>query len=387
MKFSGRVCSGERGRDNNAMSEQGKTAQRASMEGLIDDERGLLELCDALTKADLVGIDTEFVRERTYYPQLCLVQVATDSMVVCVDCLADLDLEPFFAALVRPGVAWVLHSGRQDLEVIRQHANVLPERVIDTQIAAALTGRAAQMGLREALATVLGIDIGKDHTRADWSERPLPQGPLRYALDDVRHLLPLARALLDELDRAGRLDWLNEDCARLVEEASNDDVLPIWFRLKSVQSLSTDEQKAALALVLWRERTAAQLDRPRRWIMSDELLMRMAQARPETQRAVARTPEMPRRLGQRYGADIVAALESRDDPSLEAILARAGSGERPDRDALKSLQGKVKARAVELGLEAEVLASRRDLAALLRGAAPAHLKFGWRAPEIAALSG
>src|SRR5690554_6349019 len=200
------------------------------MEDLIDDERGLHELCDALLKAELVGIDTEFVRERTYYPQLCLVQVATDKVTVCVDCLAGLDLAPFFTTLVRPEVTWVLHSGRQDLEVIRQHANVLPHRVIDTQIAAALTGRAAQIGLREALATVLGIDIGKDHTRADWSARPLPEGPLRYALDDVRYLLPLWHRLEGELDRLGRLEWLAEDCARLVDGAQQEDLLPIWLR-------------------------------------------------------------------------------------------------------------------------------------------------------------
>src|SRR5690606_5248407 len=150
----------------------------------------------------------EFVRERTYYPQLCLVQVATGDSAACVDCLAEIDLAPFFSLLARPGLTWVLHSGRQDLEVLHQHAGVLPARIADTQIAAALTGRAAQIGLRELLAQVLGVDIGKDHTRADWSARPLPEGPLRYALDDVRHLLPLWRRLEQELDRLGRLDWL-----------------------------------------------------------------------------------------------------------------------------------------------------------------------------------
>ena len=355
------------------------------MDGLIDDVGALRELVAELGRADLVALDTEFVRERTYYPQLCLVQVATESVTACVDCLAGLDLAPFFAALARPGTTWVLHSGRQDLEVVRQYANVLPARLIDTQVASALVGHAAQIGLREALSIALGIDIGKDHTRADWSARPLPEGPLRYALDDVRHLLALWHTLEEKLGAAGRLEWLAEDCARLLEDAARDDVLPIWYRLKGVQGLTADEQRAALALVLWRERAAARLDRPRRWIMSDELVIRIAQARPTSAAALASVAEMPKRLAQRHGAEIVARLAARDDPDLEQILARAGSGERADRDALKALQAKVKARAAELGIEAEVLASRRDLAALLRGVPPAHLVSGWRAAEISAL--
>src|SRR5690606_34726682 len=156
--------------------------QNACMHGLIDDEAALDALCERIERSPLVGLDTESVRERTYYPPLCLVQIATDDCPVCVDCLAEVDLDPACAQLARPDPGWVLHSGRQDLEVVYRQAGVLPARLIDTQIAAALSGRAAQIGLREILATVLGVDIGKDHTRADWSARPLPEAPLRYAL-------------------------------------------------------------------------------------------------------------------------------------------------------------------------------------------------------------
>ena len=353
------------------------------MQGLIDDEDGLGALCEKLERAPLVAIDTEFVRERTYFPQLCLVQVATEDCVACVDCLAGLDLGPFFARLARPGLPWVLHSGRQDLEVVYGLARVLPPKLIDTQIAAALTGRAAQIGLREILATVLGVDIGKDHTRADWSARPLPEGPLRYALDDVRYLLPLWHRLEGELDRLGRLEWLAEDCARLVDGAQQEDLLPIWLRIKGVQGLPPDEQAAAYALVLWREERAKALDRPRRWIMSDELLGRVASARPTSVSALRRIAEMPQRLAQRYGDEIIAALDARGSSEHLAEIDRAGAGERPDRDALKALQTKVKARAEALGIEAEVLASRRDLLAWLRGAPPAHLRSGWRAAVLA----
>jgi ribonuclease D len=352
------------------------------MEGLIDDEAALHALCDRLARAPLAGIDTEFVRERTYYPQLCLVQISTDDCTACVDCLAGLDLSPFFAQLARPDLAWVLHSGRQDLEVVHRQAHVLPAKLIDTQIAAALTGKAAQIGLREILSSVLGVDIGKDHTRADWSARPLPEGPLRYALDDVRYLLPLWRELEKEVARLGRLDWLAEDSARLVADTEQEDLLPIWLRIKGVQGAPPDEQAAAFAIVAWREQIARRLDRPRRWILGDEVISRIAHVRPTSVDALARIPEMPQRLAQRSGAEMIAALAARGSSEHVAAIERAGTAERPDRDALKELQAKVKARAETLGIEPEVLASRRDLTASLRGAVPPHLLSGWRADVL-----
>ena len=352
------------------------------MESLIDEDAKLRPLLDAISGAPLVALDTEFIRERTYFPQLCLLQVATEEVTSCVDCLAGLDLAPLFASLGRPDLVWVLHSGRQDLEVIRQRADLLPARLIDTQIAASLTGHAAQSGLREVLASVLGVDIGKDYTRTDWSRRPLPEGPLHYALDDVRHLLALWHRLEEELGALGRLDWLAEDDARLLKEAARDDLLPIWGRLKGIQQMGEEEQAAALVLVRWREHTARTLDRPRRWIMSDELLARLAQLRPTSVSRLAEVPDMPRGLAQRYGAALVETIAARHAPEVEAELQQVVQPDRPDKDVLKALQARVKARAAELGIESEVLASRRDLIAFLVGMPPDHLRSGWRAAQI-----
>ncbi|HEX7081058.1 MAG TPA: HRDC domain-containing protein [Gammaproteobacteria bacterium] len=351
-------------------------------ETLIGGDAELDELCGAVASADIVAIDTEFVRERTYYPQLCLVQVATESLVACVDCLADIELSRLFEALARPDLVWALHSGRQDLEVIRQRAGILPRRLIDTQIAAALAGHGAQTGLQEMLAAVLGVDIGKGYTRTDWSARPLPEGAIRYAFDDVRYLLPLLRRLEAQLAALGRVEWAAEDSARLLAEAARDDLLPIWARLKGVHNLAEDQRAAALVLVKWRERAAQRLDRPRRWIMSDELLARIAQARPRTRTQLAAIPDMPRRLAQRSGDEILAALAARDSADVAEELRRLAPTERPDREALKALQARVKERALELGILPEVLASRRELAAWLGGAPPAPLVSGWRAAVL-----
>lgn len=352
------------------------------IEKLIDDEPSLNELIEAVSRSPLAAIDTEFVRESTYYPKLCVLQVATDEIAACVDCLANLDLAPLFASLNRSDCTWVLHSGRQDLEVVWEHAKVRPARLIDTQIAAALTGCAAQIGLQEILSEKLGIDIGKGFTRTDWSRRPLPEGALSYALDDVVHLLPLWRRLERQLAELGRLEWLAEDDLRLLKEAEGAGLLPVFGRLKAVQGQSADVQAGALALVRWREKASQTLDRPRRWIMSDELLVRLAQQQPPNLTALAAVPDMPPRLAARSGEDILAALAGRTDPRIAEELKGAASAERPDREALKALQVHVKKRADELGVQPEILASRRDLIATLAGNSPDHLRSGWRAAQL-----
>ncbi|HEX5421403.1 MAG TPA: HRDC domain-containing protein [Gammaproteobacteria bacterium] len=353
---------------------------------MIAEQESLEELIDAVAQAELVAIDTEFVRESTYYPQLCLLQAATRGFAACVDCLAPIELHPLFERLASPECVWVLHSARQDLEVIEHYARVRPARLIDTQIASALIGRAPQVGLQELLAGTLGIELGKDFTRTDWSRRPLPEGALRYALDDVVHLLPLWERLEQSLAELGRLEWLREDCGRLLEEAVGYDPLVIWTRLKGVQMLDGDTQAAAMSLVAWREGTAQRLDRPRRWIMSDELLQRIAVRKPSAPAQLSAVAEMPKRLAARSGEEILAALAARNRPEIEALLARAGQQGRPDKQAFKALQSSVRKRAAQLGIESEVLATRRDLSALLTGRPPAHLEKGWRAAQIAQLA-
>ena len=157
---------------------------------LVHDTSTLGELAAAVAEAPIVAVDTEFVRESTYFPTLCLVQLATDKVTACVDCLADLDLEPLLEVLLAPERSWVLHSARQDLEVLWHRFGRQPSRLLDTQVAAALVGFAPQLGLRDLVAEMLGIQLDKSHTRTDWRRRPLANAALNYAIDDVRYLLP-----------------------------------------------------------------------------------------------------------------------------------------------------------------------------------------------------
>ncbi|HEX5046302.1 MAG TPA: HRDC domain-containing protein [Gammaproteobacteria bacterium] len=343
-------------------------------------EAALDALVTALDGAPLLAVDTEFIREKTYYPKLCLIQIATDGVTACVDCLAPVDLAPLFAKMFDPASTWVLHSARQDLEVIWQLTQHLPPRLIDTQVAAALAGFPPQVGLEGLLKRALGIELGESYARTDWSRRPLPDAAFRYALDDVRYLLPAWRQVEGQLAALGRLSWLEEDSRRLLDEPPVADPLAIWSRLKGLYALPLRGQCAALSLVRWRETAAQRADRPRRWLLADETLLALAASLPSTQDELGKF--LPAKFAARAGRELLAALAARSDPEIEAIVRERGNPQAPDKARLKALQEDVRQRAAALGIEPEILATRRDLAALELGAPPEHLRKGWRAQAL-----
>ncbi|MDX1563121.1 MAG: HRDC domain-containing protein [Gammaproteobacteria bacterium] len=343
---------------------------------IVDDEAALRQVTARVADASLVALDTEFVRERTYFPQLCLLQIATDDIVAAVDCLAELDFGPLFAALLADDRVWVLHSARQDLEVLWNESHRLPQRLIDTQVAAALLGKPIQVGLQNLLSEQLGIDIGKEHTRANWARRPLPEAQLSYALDDVRHLLPLWQALETELRELGRLDWFEEDCARILATPTTPDTATIFERTKGVRSLTGRRRAAAMALVAWRETEAQRKNRPRRWILSDEQLMQIATALPESQAALESLKSLPPKLVARAGRSILEAVAGAP-PVDDATLPTP-----PDKAVVRALQTEIKRRAEKLGIQTEVLATRRDVSAAAAGRLPADIASGWRGPIL-----
>jgi ribonuclease D len=172
--------------------------------GWIDNDAALARLVAVLGETSIAAIDTEFVREKTYYPQLCLIQVAAGEQVACIDCLASVDLDPLYARLFDASFTWVVHSARQDLEVIFQRTGRMPPRLVDTQVAAAFTGYPPQVGLEGLLQRSLGVELGESFARTDWSRRPLPEPALKYAFDDVRYMLAAWDKLDAELQRLGR---------------------------------------------------------------------------------------------------------------------------------------------------------------------------------------
>jgi ribonuclease D len=338
----------------------------------------LAALATRLATLARIGLDTEFLRERTYRAQLCLVQVATADEALCIDPLALADLAPFARVLAADGVLKVMHASRQDLEVLLPVAG-LPRPVFDTQIAASLTGLPAQVGYAEAVRRFLGPTLDKSHTRTDWSRRPLSAEQLEYALDDVRYLLPLAARLQEELERLGRLEWLHEELATLADLRALT-VAPedAWLRLRGLRALDPARERLARALAAWRERLALEHNRPRGWILDDAVLRDIVLQVPRTASALAEIPQMPPGLVKRRSAELLGCIEDAQVPQPPPPLP---GRQRPDplRTALiKKLSGISQEAARELNLVPEVLATRRDLEQLADGRRDGALLRGWR---------
>ncbi len=347
---------------------------------IVDNPQSLAELIQAISEAPLVALDTEFVREQTYYPRLCLIQIATPRRLACVDCLADVNLKPLFAELLAPGRTWLLHSARQDLEAMHPHMFQPPSRLIDTQIAAALLGKTPQISLQDLVAEELEIRLNKAFTRTNWAARPLPEGALRYALDDVRHLLDLWNVLRKRLNDLDRLAWLEEDCRTALATPVLTPPIALWSRLRGLRALSTERRCAALAMVEWRERCAQRLNRPRRWLCGDDLLIRIARALPSRESDFKKIPGLPKRFARRFGTEIIA------------VIARSGSEENhrlvnvpkpPLQDGeMKRLRDGAKRLAAQLNIDPQVLATRQELRELLRGTPSDRMAGGWRREHL-----
>ena len=352
---------------------------------LAADNSAIADVAAAIASASVIALDTEFVREKTYFPELCLIQIATPELIACADCLPPVDTTALTTALSSSGKRWVLHSARQDLEVIWNLAGRLPDGLIDTQIAGALLGMAPQLSLQNLLEETLGIKIEKDQTRALWNRRPLPEAALDYALNDVRHLLSAWAVLEARLAAAERLAWFEEECSRLLAADPIPSAASLLERMRGVGNLKTHQRRAALALVDWREQKAQRRDRPRRWILGDDVLIKIARACPEDRTRLARVDGVTERLVERRGSELVAVIASADELDLPASLAEATSTRSVDKARIKALQAEIRKRAEDLGIAAELLATRRDISAIEAGRPPDNLLNGWRANLLADL--
>lgn len=353
---------------------------------LIDRPQALPAALAALGDPASLAFDTEFVRERTFFARLCLVQLAAHDghQVLLVDPLALEDLAPLTRLLTAPSCEKVIHSARQDIEVLLPLADTPPAPIFDTQVAAALLGFPAQVGYGEIVRRLLGIDLDKGQTRTDWAARPLKPAQLAYAADDVRFLGPVAAELKARLAAAGRLEWALEDCAPLTDPAAYR-VAPedAWRRLKGLERLPPAEHATARDLARWREERAVRRNLPRGWVLPDDALREIARLRPTTVAALAQVGALPGGAGSRLASEILEVVAAaRPDPEHDAPAA-AEDRLTPEQLALmKRLQEVQQRVAGELAVTPEVLATRRDLTALLRGARDAAPLSGWRRAVI-----
>jgi ribonuclease D len=337
-------------------------------------------LCEYLDRQECIGVDTEFVREKTFFSRLCLIQFTGGDEVFCADPLGLRQADEarsagFWRALMRP--AWVLHSGRQDVEVIYQTALRMPEHIFDTQIAAALLGYQPQIGYANLVTELFDVELAKSHTRADWSRRPLPQAFVEYAAEDVHYLLPARDILTARLDKLGRLSWAQEDSAELLNASLYvTEPATAIDRVRGAGKLRGAARSAAADLASWREKEALRSNRPRQWIMRDTVLLELACCGAQDRNDLAAIDGLANRTIERTGDELLKILR--------AGAARKNTYEPPPRPderqkkAMREMQRRVSACADELGIANEIIAPRKELAAALTGARDSRVFRGWR---------
>lgn len=348
----------------------------------VERDDQLSALCARLARAEWLTVDTEFLREKTYYPQLCLIQVASPTEVACIDPQKVGNLDPLVALFAEPGILKIFHAARQDMELFWHSHRMLPAPVFDTQVAAPLLGYAEQMGYAVLVKERLGIDIDKSETRTDWSRRPLTQSQLDYAAADVRHLAELFPKLRDELAQRGRLDWLAEDFAALTDPAAYENhPEQAWRRLRGLHKFRGPALSCAQALAAWREQRAQQENRPRKWVLDDDALMTLARIKADSLDDLKRVRGLPPPVVDRYGEQLLKLLEAARQRTPEALpeFERPETLTEDQEAAVDVLSGVLRQLAAAQQLNPISIASRKDLQNLVRGARDdSPLLHGWR---------
>ncbi len=336
----------------------------------IDSDTGLPELATILESQASIGVDTEFLRERTFFPKLCLLQLAADGRIWCIDTLRIRSLDPLMPALTAAAARKVIHSARQDLEAVYLSSKRIVSPVFDTQIAAGCVGLKPQIGYAELVKTLLDVTVPKGQTRTDWSKRPLSREQLEYAADDVLYLGEAAERLEARLRELKREHWVLEDCLALEDQGLYEpDPAQSWARLRGLAQLPPPVRARAKAAAVWREKLARARDLPRAWILSDAAIFSVAQgSAPPLNDSLAAGLQKALEQAAADVQDQEPSRDARPTPEQKAVIER--------------LSKIVDARAAELEVSAEILAPRGELKSLSMGSRDTHALTGWRREEI-----
>ncbi|AGA34331.1 Ribonuclease D [Thioalkalivibrio nitratireducens DSM 14787] len=350
--------------------------------GLITTETGLRALLDAIAGSEWVAMDTEFIREKTYFPKLCLIQLATPDHIACVDPLALGGIGQLDQLLQDSAVLKVFHAASQDLEVLYLVTGKVASPVFDTQVAASLLGHGEQVGYANLVEAVLHRELDKTQSRTDWARRPLQPAQLEYARDDVRFLTELFVQLQKELDALGRLDWLQPEMEALTRpEQYRPDPARAWLRVSGHKRLKPRDLAVLRELAAWRETEARDLDRPRRWVISDDALLTIARTRPADLQTLHAQRGLPRNLDEQRARQILEAVQqgcAAPKESWPAVSRRQPLSEAEEvvADVCMALLRELARRQK---ISPQAIASRKDVMALMRREDGATLAQGWRA--------
>ena len=337
------------------------------MQTLIQTRPQLEHYLKTINGDSRIAIDTEFKRVNTYYPKLCLVQIATSHFAECIDVLSINDLEPLFEKLYHSKTKWVVHSARQDIEALYHLSKRIPSSLFDTQIAASLLNYPLQISYQALTAILQDVHLDKSHTRYDWTKRPLPKEVVEYALDDVRYLLPNFEKLKHELTISKKIQWLEEETRFLLDqELYEPSIEQICYKTKGLSQLGEKFQDKAIKLAAWRENNAQQKNKPRKWIMSDEKLLDYACGKSKLSSH-----------SQELFNDFVK--ESSETLTLSELLKPQRPLTSSEKRKKNELQRIINSLAGSYNLPPEVISTSKSLIRFMRGDLSAPLCSGWRA--------
>lgn len=351
-------------------------------EQYIDTPEQLEQFCDSIRESEWLALDTEFIREKSYYPKLCLLQVCNGKTAACVDPLRLNELDPLIGIILDPAIVKVFHAGSQDLEIFCIQWKKVPAPLFDTQLAATLLGLGEQLGYANLVQKLLGIELDKGHTRTDWSRRPLQEGQLRYALDDVIFLGEIYTDLTSRLKKMGREDWLQGEFDQLANpDTYRMNPASAWKKIKGRQRLQGVQLAVLQSLAAWRENLAVESDRPRRWIVKDEILVDLARRTPKNIVDLSRSRGLDPAIVKHHGEKLLSligearALPRRSWPQDQPPPVRLDANQEALTDLLMC---SLRLLAEENQVSPAVLASRSTIEQLVAGERDMELLHGWR---------
>lgn len=347
----------------------------------IDTAEELSSFCQNIADTSWMTVDTEFLREKTYSPQLCLIQVATDDHIACIDPLAISDLDPILDLIYNPAITIVFHAARQDLELLYMIRGELPTNVFDTQVAATVLGYGDQIGYGNLVKQCIDVDLDKAHSRTDWTKRPLDPAQIEYAADDVRYLRDVYKLLVEQLADKHRTHWLNDDFATLTSiETYKVDIDNIWRKVKGFGRLKGMQLAILQRLAAWREQRAINSNRPRRWILKDDILLDLAKLGPDSLDKFSMIRGMESSTVSRHGKAMLAEIELAKavDKELWPVLKKMKPLSQQQNAIVDALMALVRKFCDEQSIAPVAVCSRKEVERMVSGETDLPILQGWR---------
>ena len=347
----------------------------------IDTEAELISFCQSIADTTWMTVDTEFLREKTYSPQLCLIQVATDDHIACIDPLTITNLDPILDLIYSPDITVVFHAARQDLELLYLIRGSLPSHVFDTQVAATVLGYGDQIGYGNLVKQCIDVDLDKAHSRTDWTKRPLDPAQIDYAADDVRYLRDVYKLLTQQLEDKNRTHWLDEDFAILTSsDTYKSDPDNIWRKVKGFGRLKGLQLAILQRLAAWREHRAIKSNRPRRWILKDDILLDLSKLGPESLDKLSMIRGLEANIISRYGEALLAEIKQAKtvDKAQWPVLKKTKPLSQQQNAIVDALMALVRKYCDEQSIAPVAVASRKEIERMVAGEIDLPILQGWR---------